>query len=69
MKEKHKVKLCQAKQKFDDETTWRDEKIKNLERELSLCSHSLAKVNLQLYPVAHTFDLGFRLLTQGTHKT
>ncbi|XP_068170642.1 coiled-coil domain-containing protein 30 isoform X2 [Antennarius striatus] len=43
MKEKHKVKLCRAKQKFDDEITWRDEKIKALERELSLCSHSLAK--------------------------
>ncbi|XP_070759212.1 coiled-coil domain-containing protein 30 [Enoplosus armatus] len=43
MKEKHKAKLCRAKQKCDDETTWRDEKIKNLERELSLCSHSLAK--------------------------
>nr|XP_020453797.1 coiled-coil domain-containing protein 30-like isoform X2 [Monopterus albus] len=42
-KEKHKAKLCRAKQKFDDETTQRDEKIKSLERELSLCSHSLAK--------------------------
>lgn len=48
MKEKHKAKLCRAKQKFDDETSWRDEKIKNLERELSLSSHSLAKVNQQL---------------------
>ncbi|XP_029358779.1 putative leucine-rich repeat-containing protein DDB_G0290503 isoform X3 [Echeneis naucrates] len=43
LKEKHKTKLCWAKQKLDDETTWRDEKIKSLERELSLCSHSLAK--------------------------
>ncbi|XP_026204832.1 coiled-coil domain-containing protein 30 isoform X3 [Anabas testudineus] len=43
MKEKHKAKLCRAKQKLDDETMWRDEKIKSLERELSLCSHSLAK--------------------------
>ncbi|XP_029286623.1 coiled-coil domain-containing protein 30 isoform X10 [Cottoperca gobio] len=43
MKEKHKTKLCRAKQKYDDETTWRDEKIKSLERELSLCSHSVAK--------------------------
>ncbi|XP_054866420.1 coiled-coil domain-containing protein 30 [Amphiprion ocellaris] len=43
MKEKHKAKLCRAKQKFDDETTWRDEKIKSLERELSLCSHSVTK--------------------------
>ncbi|XP_030277470.1 coiled-coil domain-containing protein 30 [Sparus aurata] len=43
MKEKHKAKLCRAKQKFDDETSCRDEKIKNLERELSLSSHSLAK--------------------------
>ncbi|XP_072238041.1 uncharacterized protein [Leuresthes tenuis] len=43
MKEKHKEKLSRAKQKFDDETTWRDERIKSLERELSLCSHSLAK--------------------------
>ncbi|XP_059185064.1 coiled-coil domain-containing protein 30 [Centropristis striata] len=43
MKEKHKVKLCRAKQKCGDETTWRDEKIKHLERELSLCSHSVAK--------------------------
>ncbi|XP_018556141.1 paramyosin isoform X2 [Lates calcarifer] len=42
-KEKHKAKLCRAKQRFDDETAWRDEKIKSLERELSLCSHSLAK--------------------------
>lgn len=48
MKEKHKAKLCQAKQKLDDETTWRDEKIKSLERELSLCSHSLAKVKRTL---------------------
>ncbi|KAM7402303.1 hypothetical protein PAMP_017551 [Pampus punctatissimus] len=43
MKEKHKAKLCRAKQKYDNETTQRDEKIKNLERELSLCFHSLAK--------------------------
>ncbi|KAG8007700.1 Coiled-coil domain-containing protein 30 [Nibea albiflora] len=43
IKEKHKLKLGRAKQKFDDETAWRDEKINNLERELSLCSHSLAK--------------------------
>ncbi|CAK6952591.1 coiled-coil domain-containing protein 30 [Scomber scombrus] len=43
MKEKHKAKLCRTKQRFDDEATRRDEKIKNLERELSLCSHSLAK--------------------------
>ncbi|XP_044073763.1 coiled-coil domain-containing protein 30 isoform X2 [Siniperca chuatsi] len=43
MKEKHKAKLCRAKQKCDVETTWRDEKIKNLQRELSLFSHSLAK--------------------------
>uniref|UniRef100_UPI0037E74B79 coiled-coil domain-containing protein 30 n=1 Tax=Semicossyphus pulcher TaxID=241346 RepID=UPI0037E74B79 len=43
MKEKHKTKQLRAKQKFDDETTWRDEKIDNLERELSLCSHSIAK--------------------------
>ncbi|XP_039856609.1 coiled-coil domain-containing protein 30 isoform X2 [Simochromis diagramma] len=43
MKQKHKAKLCRAKQKFEDETTWRDEKIKSLERELSLCCHSVAK--------------------------
>ncbi|XP_039652615.1 coiled-coil domain-containing protein 30 isoform X2 [Perca fluviatilis] len=43
MKEKHKVKLCRAKQKCDDETTWRDKKIETLERELSFCSHSVAK--------------------------
>ncbi|KAM7422820.1 hypothetical protein PAMA_010723 [Pampus argenteus] len=43
MKEKHKAKLCRAKQKYDNETTQRVEKIKHLERELSLCSHSLAK--------------------------
>ncbi|XP_061584272.1 coiled-coil domain-containing protein 30 [Cololabis saira] len=43
MKEKHKEKLGRAKQKFDDETMRRDERIKSLERELSLCSHSLAK--------------------------
>ncbi|XP_019214817.2 coiled-coil domain-containing protein 30 isoform X5 [Oreochromis niloticus] len=42
-KQKHKAKLCRAKQKFEDETTWRDEKIKSLERELSLCCHSVAK--------------------------
>ncbi|KAM9859331.1 uncharacterized protein ACBR49_009089 [Aulostomus maculatus] len=42
-KEKHKAKLCRALQKFDEETTWRDEKINQLERQLSLCSHSLAK--------------------------
>ncbi|KAG7493706.1 hypothetical protein JOB18_014869 [Solea senegalensis] len=44
MKEKHKARMCCAKQKLDDETTWRDERIKGLERELSLCSHSLTKV-------------------------
>ncbi|XP_058487117.1 myosin-9 [Solea solea] len=44
MKEKHKARMCSAKQKLDDETTWRDERIKGLERELSLCSHSLTKV-------------------------
>lgn len=43
MKQKHKAKLCRAKQKFEYETAWRDEKIKCLQRELSLCSHSLAK--------------------------
>ncbi|XP_071751397.2 uncharacterized protein LOC139908553 isoform X2 [Centroberyx gerrardi] len=43
MNEKHKAKLNRAKLKFDDETKWRDEKMKNLERELSLCAHSLAK--------------------------
>ncbi|XP_029008183.1 coiled-coil domain-containing protein 30 isoform X2 [Betta splendens] len=43
MKQKHKAKLSRAKQKLEEETTWRDEKIKSLERELSLCSHSLAK--------------------------
>ncbi|XP_034548630.1 coiled-coil domain-containing protein 30 isoform X2 [Notolabrus celidotus] len=43
MKEKHKTRLLRAKQKLDDETAWRDDKISNLERELSLCSHSLAK--------------------------
>ncbi|XP_031702205.1 myosin-11 isoform X2 [Anarrhichthys ocellatus] len=46
VKEKHKAKLCRAKQKCDEETTWRDEKIKNLERQLSLCSHSLSKGGL-----------------------
>lgn len=59
MKEKHKAKLCQAKQKFDNETTWRDEKIKNLERKLSLCSHSLAKVNMQFCPTLDTKRLGW----------
>ncbi|XP_078104911.1 coiled-coil domain-containing protein 30 isoform X2 [Sander vitreus] len=43
MKEKHKAKLCRAKQKCNGETTWRDKKIKTLERELSFCSHSVAK--------------------------
>ncbi|XP_063329054.1 coiled-coil domain-containing protein 30 isoform X2 [Pelmatolapia mariae] len=43
MKQKHKAKLCRAKQKFEDETTWRDEKIRSLQRELSLCCHSVAK--------------------------
>lgn len=45
--QKHKARLSQAKQKLDEETRWRDDKIKNLERELSLCSHSIAKVNVQ----------------------
>lgn len=48
MREVHKAKLCQAKQKIEDEITWRDEKIKTLQRELSLCSLSLAKVRMQL---------------------
>ncbi|KAL6111949.1 ccdc30 [Pungitius sinensis] len=43
MKEKHKAKLCRTKRKCDEQTTWRDEKIKNLERQLSLCCHSLSK--------------------------
>ncbi|XP_029907455.1 coiled-coil domain-containing protein 30 [Myripristis murdjan] len=43
MNEKHKTKLNRAKQRLDDETKWRDDRIKNLERELSLCAHSLAK--------------------------
>uniref|UniRef100_A0A1A7XVX3 Coiled-coil domain containing 30 n=1 Tax=Iconisemion striatum TaxID=60296 RepID=A0A1A7XVX3_9TELE len=43
MKEKYKEKVCQAEQKFDDETSRRDEKIKALERNLSLCAHSLTK--------------------------
>ncbi|XP_008287855.1 coiled-coil domain-containing protein 30 [Stegastes partitus] len=43
LKEKHKARLCRAKQKFDDETSWRDEKIKSLERELSFCSHTVTK--------------------------
>ncbi|XP_040015432.1 coiled-coil domain-containing protein 30 [Xiphias gladius] len=43
MKEKQKAKLYRAKQKFVDETTVREEKIKSLAQELSLCSHSLAK--------------------------
>lgn len=47
MREKHKVKLCRTKQRFEEEMAWRNEKISSLERELSLCSHSLAKVNLQ----------------------
>ncbi|XP_067360916.1 coiled-coil domain-containing protein 30 isoform X3 [Channa argus] len=47
MKEKHKAKLCRSKLKFNNETTWRDDKIKSLERELSLCSHSLSKLSLQ----------------------
>lgn len=51
MKEKQKAKLYRAKQKFVDETTVREEKIKSLAQELSLCSHSLAKVNLQLCPI------------------
>ncbi|KAF6738799.1 Coiled-coil domain-containing protein 30 [Oryzias melastigma] len=42
-REKHKEKVRLAKQVFDDETKWRDERIKSLERDLSLCSHSLAK--------------------------
>lgn len=47
MREKHKAKLCRTKQRFEEEMAWRNEKISSLERELSLCSHSLAKVNLQ----------------------
>ncbi|XP_023810633.1 coiled-coil domain-containing protein 30-like isoform X2 [Oryzias latipes] len=42
-REKHKERLRLAKQVFDDETKWRDERIKSLEHDLSLCSHSLAK--------------------------
>ncbi|XP_075881512.1 coiled-coil domain-containing protein 30 isoform X2 [Nelusetta ayraudi] len=43
MREKHKAKLCRTKQRFEEEMSWRNEKISSLERELSLCSHSLAK--------------------------
>ncbi|RVE73325.1 hypothetical protein OJAV_G00046630 [Oryzias javanicus] len=42
-REKHKERVRLAKQVFDDETKWRDERIKSLERDLSLSSHSLAK--------------------------
>lgn len=47
MREKLEAKLCRTKRRFEEEVTWRKEKISNLERELSLRSHSLAKVNLQ----------------------
>ncbi|KAM3878026.1 uncharacterized protein ACN63O_001863 [Diretmus argenteus] len=43
MNEKHKAKVYRAKRKFTDETQWRDDRIRNLERELSLCVHSIAK--------------------------
>ncbi|XP_028302685.1 coiled-coil domain-containing protein 30 isoform X2 [Gouania willdenowi] len=43
MRERHRVKLCRAKQKFADMTDCYNKKIKHLERELSLCSHSLLK--------------------------
>ncbi|XP_023181475.1 coiled-coil domain-containing protein 30 isoform X2 [Xiphophorus maculatus] len=43
MKERLLEKLSRAKQKLDEETMWRDKKINNLERELSLCYHSLKK--------------------------
>ncbi|KAM9759055.1 uncharacterized protein ACNS7B_005851 isoform 1-T1 [Menidia menidia] len=48
MKAKQKEKLLRAKEKYDYETTWRDEQIKSLEREMSLCSHSLAKQEREL---------------------
>ncbi|XP_054878233.1 coiled-coil domain-containing protein 30 [Poeciliopsis prolifica] len=43
MKARLLEKLSRAKQKLDEETVWRDKKINNLERELSLCYHSLKK--------------------------
>ncbi|XP_036007978.1 coiled-coil domain-containing protein 30 isoform X1 [Fundulus heteroclitus] len=43
MKERFIEKLCRAKQKLEEETTWRDQRINNLERELSLCCHSIKK--------------------------
>lgn len=43
IREKLLEKLCRAEQKLDDETFWRDNRIKSLERELSLCFHSLKK--------------------------
>ncbi|KAM4582573.1 uncharacterized protein V3H82_006582 [Fundulus diaphanus] len=43
MKERFMEKLCRAKQKLEEETTWRDQRINNLERELSLCCHSIKK--------------------------
>ncbi|XP_038125305.1 coiled-coil domain-containing protein 30 isoform X3 [Cyprinodon tularosa] len=43
MKDKFMEKLCRAKQKLDEETVWRDKRISNLERELSLCYHSMKK--------------------------
>ncbi|KAM9813823.1 uncharacterized protein ACB057_003640 [Neosynchiropus ocellatus] len=42
-KEKHRVKLSRLMQKLGEDTRWRDEKIERLERETSLCSHSLVK--------------------------
>lgn len=52
MREKHKAKLCRTKQRLEEEMSWRSEKISNLERELSLCSHSLEKVHLHRWLVA-----------------
>ncbi|KAK7915874.1 hypothetical protein WMY93_011635 [Mugilogobius chulae] len=41
MQETLKLKLRHAKLKLKDETKWRDEKIEDLERDLSLCSHAV----------------------------
>ncbi|CAN9512073.1 unnamed protein product [Ophioblennius macclurei] len=43
MKERHKAKLCRAKQKFSNATALHKEKINRLQREVSLCAHSLEK--------------------------
>ncbi|XP_056130964.1 coiled-coil domain-containing protein 30 [Lampris incognitus] len=56
LNEKYKARLHRAKQKFDDEIKWRDEKIDLLAREWSLSTHSSEQMKDQVTNMAAAND-------------